>query len=148
MKWLEDLNQKNDGDDMKSSWSAVTYDYWTRCKGVDGLGVPIKSFDPNVYNKELKAIFYEHCDYLGRSMELGQGSYDYNFINSKGFNDVISSIKVPKGLKVIAFENDLNNGRSITLLDNNSCLINNSCSSVNILPSNPSNEASFKKSSN
>lgn len=132
VKWLEDLNQKNDGDDMKSAWSAVSYDYWTRCKGVDGIGVPVQSFDPNKLNKELKAIFYEHCDYQGRSMELGQGSYDYNFISNdtNKFNDIISSIKVPKGLKVIAFEHDLNNGRSITLLDNNPCLINNSFNDI------------------
>jgi len=130
IKWLEDLNEKNDGDDMKSSWSAVSYDYWTRCKGVEGLGVPIQSFDPNILNKELKATFYEHCDYQGRSIQLGQGSYDYNFIHSKGFNDIISSIKVPKGLRVVVFEHDLNNGRSLTLIDNNPCLINNSFNDI------------------
>ena len=88
--------------------------------------------EPKKAEKELKAIFYEHCDYQGRSIELGQGSYDYKFISNdtNKFNDSISSIKVPKGLKVIAFENDLNNGRSITLLDNNPCLINDSFNDI------------------
>jgi hypothetical protein len=58
-----------------------------------------------------KVIVYEHGDYGGRSLELDVGTYDYNFINGRGFNDQISSMKVPQGLQVEAWEHDPNQGR-------------------------------------
>ena len=67
---------------------------------------------------------YEHCEYQGKSLELGIGTHYHSFINSKGFNDTISSIKVPAGLKVVAFENDQFQGRQWTFTSDNSCIVN------------------------
>jgi hypothetical protein len=67
---------------------------------------------------------YEHCEYQGKSLELGIGTHYHSFINSKGFNDTISSIKVPPGLKVVAFENDQFQGRQWTFTTDNSCIVN------------------------
>jgi hypothetical protein len=61
-------------------------------------------------NQGPKITVYEHGDYQGRSLELGVGTYDYNFINSKGFNDQISSMKVPQGLRVEAWQHDPGHG--------------------------------------
>jgi hypothetical protein len=55
---------------------------------------------------------------------MGVGTHDYNFINSKGFNDIISSIKVPSGLKAIAWEHNPGGGRSWTFESDNSCIVN------------------------
>ncbi len=65
-----------------------------------------------------KVIVYEHGNYQGRRLELGIGTYDYNFINSKGFNDVISSLKVPKGLEVEAWEHNPGEGRKWVFTSN------------------------------
>jgi hypothetical protein len=67
---------------------------------------------------------YEHCEYQGKSLELGIGTHYHSFINSKGFNDTISSIKVPAGLKVVAFEHDQFQGRQWTFTTDNSCIVN------------------------
>lgn len=67
---------------------------------------------------------YEHCEYQGKSLELGVGTHYHSFINSKGFNDTISSIKVPPGLKVVAFEHDQFQGRQWTFTTDNSCIVN------------------------
>jgi hypothetical protein len=67
---------------------------------------------------------YEHCNYQGKSLELGVGTHNYSFINSKGFNDIISSIKVPSGLKAVAFEHDPHQGRQWTFTSDNECIVN------------------------
>jgi hypothetical protein len=67
---------------------------------------------------------YEHCNYGGRSLQLGIGTHDYNVINANGFNDVISSIKVPKGLRAVAWEHNPGGGRQWTFESDNSCIVN------------------------
>jgi hypothetical protein len=67
---------------------------------------------------------YDHCNYQGRSLELGVGTYDYSFINSRSFNDTISSIKVPFGLKAVAFENNLYQSHQWTFTSDNPCIRN------------------------
>ena len=50
------------------------------------------------------ATFYEHSNYGGWSVSLGEGSHNYNDIASAGIkNDVISSLKVPSGYKVTLY---------------------------------------------
>jgi len=90
------------------------------------LGIPVPNDCPSCLScpQEPKITVYEHCDYQGRSVEMGVGTHDYNFINSKGFNDIISSIKVPSGLKVIAWEHNPGGGRSWTFESDNSCIVN------------------------
>jgi hypothetical protein len=64
---------------------------------------------------------FEHCDYIGRSIDLGVGSYKLPFGMP---NDTISSVKVPNGMKVTLFEHDNFQGRSITLTQDSQCLTN------------------------
>jgi hypothetical protein len=57
---------------------------------------------------------YEHGNYQGRSLTLGIGTHDYNVINGAGFNDVISSLKVPSGLMAECWEHNPGQGRKWT----------------------------------
>ena len=50
-----------------------------------------------------KAVFYEHANYAGRSLTLGLGRHDLAAIQALG-NDVISSLKVGPGLRVIGYQ--------------------------------------------
>jgi len=67
---------------------------------------------------------YEHCNYQGRSLNMGIGTHDYNFINGNGFNDIISSIKVPSGLRAVAWEHNPGEGRGYTFESDNACIVN------------------------
>ena len=58
----------------------------------------------------LKATIYEHANFQGISKEVPVGSYG---VSELGFpNDVLSSLKVPQGLKVTLYEHGINLGRS------------------------------------
>lgn len=50
-----------------------------------------------------KAVVYEHANFGGRSLTLGIGRHDVTKIKDLG-NDVISSLKVGPGVRVIAYE--------------------------------------------
>jgi len=64
------------------------------------------------------AKFYSFCDYRGVEVELGAGDYRLSDLKEAGINNNdISSIKVPRGFKVTAYENDFFRGRSIALDD-------------------------------
>jgi hypothetical protein len=76
------------------------------------------------YNDSDKVTVYEHCNYQGRSLDLPIGSYNFNYINGKGFNDIISSIKIPNGLKAVAFQHDLYQGTQWTFTNDNACIVN------------------------
>ena len=81
--------------------------------------------------------FYSFCDYRGVEVELGAGDYRLSDLKEAGINNNdITSIKVPRGFKVIAYENDFFRGRSIALDDNDNCLrddgIDEQISSVSI----------------
>ncbi len=58
-----------------------------------------------------KVIIYADGDYTGGSLELGIGTYDSNFLTSRGFNDQISSLKVSQGLQVEGWEHNIGEGR-------------------------------------
>jgi hypothetical protein len=79
--------------------------------GVDGYSDPNHwcSNVKNFFNP--KVIVYEHANYQGRKLELDPGKYDYNFISRNGFNDIISSMKIPNGWKVEAYEHAGYQGR-------------------------------------
>jgi hypothetical protein len=61
--------------------------------------------------KDMNVVVYEHGNYQGRSLELGVGYYDYNYLVSKGFNDNISSIIIPPELLVEGWEDNHGAGR-------------------------------------
>lgn len=59
------------------------------------------------------ATFYEHSNYGGWSVSLGEGTYDYSAILTKGIkNDAISSLKVSSGYKVTLYDNAGFNGKN------------------------------------
>ncbi len=99
------VNPLTCGDDHRKKWGNDGYYEGHWCNNLR-----------EYFNK--KVIVYEHANYQGRRLELGIGTYDYNFINSKGFNDVISSIKVPKGLEVEAWEHNPGEGRKWVFTSN------------------------------
>jgi len=83
-----------------------------------------KSMDNNNnVNEQNSIVVYEHCNYQGRSLTLGVGTYRYSYLISNNFNDIISSIKVPPHLSVIAYEHDLS-GASWRFNQSNDCIIN------------------------
>ncbi len=59
---------------------------------------------------------YEHANFGGRSKTFGVGSHD---ITSIEFNDIISSLKIPKGYKVMLYKDWKFTGQSITLTADN-----------------------------
>ena len=61
-----------------------------------------------------EVCFYQHGNYGGAQMCRGVGSTNWNEINSVGLNDQFSSVKVPAGLSVTAYEHDSYKGASRT----------------------------------
>ena len=72
-------------------------------------GARINLYKP-VVKSTLKAAIYEHANYQGRSQELGLGKYDINHLTIG--NDVLSSLKVPKGIRVTLYEHAGFQGRT------------------------------------
>jgi hypothetical protein len=62
-----------------------------------------------------KVVVYSDANYQGRRLELDIGTHN---VNSKGFNDMISSLKVPKGLEVEAWEHNPGQGRKWVFTSN------------------------------
>jgi hypothetical protein len=92
------VNPLTCGDDHKRIYGINGYsdsNHW--CSNVSNLFFP-------------KVIVYEDADYRGRRLELDAGTYDYNFLIINKFNDLISSLKVPKGWKVEAWEHNIGQG--------------------------------------
>lgn len=79
---------------------------------------------------------YEHCNYEGRSLQIGIGVTSYDYLNGLAFNDIISSVRVPQGLRVILYEHAQGQGRQLTLFNDTPCLVNQNfndiTSSINV----------------
>nr|MBX2884130.1 hypothetical protein [Granulosicoccus sp.] len=77
---------------------------------------------------------YSECQYRGRSVSLPNGEYNVADLRAMGMPDnTISSIKVPKGMKIALYLNDFQRGQSGELSANNECLVdryNDTVSSV------------------
>ena len=56
--------------------------------------------------KKEYVTFYEHSDFKGKSIKLGVGQYANRYFPDKGWNDKISSIKVPPGFVVHVYKGD------------------------------------------
>jgi uncharacterized glyoxalase superfamily protein PhnB len=63
---------------------------------------------------DAKVVIYEHANYEGRSQELVVG---YNAGPLEIGNDVLSSIRVPKGLRVTLYEHGPTVGRTLVLTE-------------------------------
>lgn len=73
-----------------------------------------------------KATVYQHCNYAGYKLSLAPGRYNMNTLMRMGMkNDDLSSIKVPSGYELIAYEHINFGGRKIVLRGSDSCLVNN-----------------------
>ena len=85
----------------------------------------------------LKATVYKDCSYAGTSATLAIGSYTTAQLTALGLaNNTISSIKVPAGLKVTAYQSDNFTGVSQVITTNHSCLVdlnfNDNISSIKV----------------
>lgn len=60
--------------------------------------------------QESKVVIYQESNYLGASQQLGEGIYDLPNLTIGG--DKLSSLKVPRGIKVTLYEHPGLNGRS------------------------------------
>jgi hypothetical protein len=67
---------------------------------------------------EQKITVYHDANYTGPSIELGIGTYPQSFLEIKGFNNQISSIKVPNGLRAVVYEENNRGGRTNTFTSN------------------------------
>ena len=71
---------------------------------------------------------FQHAIYEGYSAKLKTGNYDLAALRSLGIgNDDLSSIKVPTGLKVTAYQNDNYGGSSWVFTSDESNLSNRGC---------------------
>jgi|LauGreDrversion4_2_1035121.scaffolds.fasta_scaffold07318_4 hypothetical protein len=78
--------------------------------------------DQLISNKE-KVKFYSKCGYQGKETELGIGEYNLRKLLANGYiNDTLQSVKIPPGMAVIMWDNDLNSGREVRLDTSNECL--------------------------
>ena len=93
------------------------------------------------------ATFYEHSNYGGWSVSLGEGSHNYNDIVSAGIkNDVISSLKVPSGYKVTLYNDADFKGSSKDFTSDASYVgddLNDKTSSIKIEKIGSSNTSSY-----
>lgn len=73
-----------------------------------------------------RATVYQHCNYAGYKIRLAPGKYNMNTLIRKGMrNDDLSSIKVPPGYELIAYEHINFGGRKVVIRGNDACLVNN-----------------------
>lgn len=86
------------------------------------------------WNKQMSSIkiepavqLFEHCNYGGKRQVLGVGSYTLAVLNANDAigNDKISSMRIPRGLKVTVYEHDNFGGKSMTFTADVPCLTNN-----------------------
>lgn len=74
-------------------------------------------------------IFYTDCNFQGQKSELKPGKYN---INEMGIpNDSLSSVKVPKGIRVTLFEHANFEGRRLVLDADEPCLLNRTVEGLN-----------------
>jgi hypothetical protein len=78
------------------------------------------SYNNNDNNSGNKVTIYDQCNYGGQAVPLNAGRYNYNNMGLQ--NDRISSIRVPRGYKVIAYASKDFQGPTATFTYDESCL--------------------------
>jgi hypothetical protein len=61
--------------------------------------------------------FYEHSSFRGRSIAAERGYVGYTLLNQYGFNDIISSISIPRTLQATVYQQANRGGRSKTFTE-------------------------------
>jgi hypothetical protein len=70
-----------------------------------------------------QARFFQHCDYLGYQVALGEGSYDAALLAARGVtNNDLSSLQVPWGFEAVLYDGDSFTGASRILTAETRCL--------------------------
>lgn len=75
----------------------------------------LEKFDQFLYSEPIKVTIYQDSNYGGASQELSEGDYDVNTLTIG--KDQLSSLRVPKGMKVTLFEHGDFTGRSKTFTE-------------------------------
>lgn len=124
----EEINGRGLNDQFSSvkvfpglSVTAYEHDFTGRSKALtedtawigDDFNDIISSFDVSL----LKVCFYQHSYYEGEMMCAGIGDTDYRIINDRSLNDQFSSVRVPLGLRVTAYEHDFTGGSRVYVND-------------------------------
>ena len=67
---------------------------------------------------------FQHCDYAGWSIGIGEGSHNIAAIEAAGgVNNDASSLKIPAGYQVTLYNNDDFSGTSVVLTGDTACLV-------------------------
>lgn len=86
---------------------------------------------------------YDDCNFTGFSAGFGVGDYNLAALQAKGVrNDVMSSLKITQGYKVVLYMDDNFTGSSITLTSDSSCFNatwNDKVTSMRVLPNGDTN---------
>ncbi|HEY6557009.1 MAG TPA: beta/gamma crystallin-related protein [Polyangiaceae bacterium] len=71
-----------------------------------------------------QARFFQHCNYLGYQVALGEGSYDASALAARGItNNDLSSLQVPWGFEAVLYDGDSFTGDSRILTAEKGCLV-------------------------
>jgi len=83
----------------------------------------LKVFSLEPFIDDKLPIFYNDCDYKGKNINLNVGYHSYKVLMNNKMHSSISSVKVPKGFKVILHNNNNNNfGYNKVLTQDTKCL--------------------------
>ena len=101
-------------------------------------GLYIKTNLPIPKEQRLDMVgFYKECDYSGDLIELGAGNYNISDITARIGNNIINSIIIPDGFKVILYDGSTFSGKNLYLYKSIPCLslrnFGNITSSVKII---------------
>lgn len=107
-------------------------------KVIATFGGYVGILNPSVPSSTGLVTTYNDCNYGGFSGGLDVGDYNLTALQAKGVgNDVVSSIKVAQGYKVILYSDDNFLGSSVTLTSDSSCFDatwNDKVSSIKVRP--------------
>lgn len=118
----------------KVHWSAGKHTITVHGREPTGLaGIRVSTDNP----PEKVVTVYRDCGFNGPSLALPEGTYDFHYIKSKGFNDMISSVRVKQGYEAHLFANAFSQVRNThvrqrvkSFTHDDGCLIHNGFNDV------------------
>ena len=130
-------------------WGGTGYDdaaHWCS-KGKSLLSTIPPNTAPVAQPAPDTVIFYEHCNYGGKSVAHGVGNYGMNDMGMA--NDSLSAVRVPPGYQVTLYERAGFGGKRLTLTKDAPCLVdqgwNDLTSSFKIQKTSEQTDTSGKK---